>query len=334
MVSPLVIEIVIVLMLLLSSGECFTGLTVPSPSTKIKEERSSTQLKAVSIPVPSWGGAVGVGSTTLGRRDRIQHVLARANSRTGVPVYTPPSPTSSTNSKQKKAEQQKSVTTTSAQQQQESLPFALPQLSEQQVMALQAGEIVQEQSEMGRQGSGFVVQDVQASEETIWNHCLLDVESYVENIHTVRGMRRTDKSSTSTLEQQTTKFGTPGTIRACFTISKFHLQIGTVFNYQPHDTDGHYMELTLDNDFSNAVLQKAKGIWYTQRIRDNVTRLWLLCDLTVSPLLPPFIIESAATKAMPHASQWIRPTVAKAQEASTSSIILTRAAAASTATLS
>jgi hypothetical protein len=314
MVSLKMIEIVVMMMLF---GECkgFTSPTVNIDPTSTRIGRSSiTQLEAVSIPVPSWGsGAVGVGTPTLGRRDRIQHVLARANSRTGVPVYTPPSTA-------QKTRQPTATTSTSAQEQQTSLPFSLPQLSEQQLLALQAGEIVQEQSEMGRQGSGFVVQDVQSSEETIWNRCLLDVDSYVDNIHTVRSMRRTDKSSSSTLQR--VEFGTPGTIRACFTISKFHLQIGTVFKYQPHATDGHYMELTLDNDFSNAVLQKAKGIWYTQRISDNVTRLWLLCDLTVSPLLPPFIIESAATKAMPHASRWIRPTVAKAQT-TTSSIATT-----------
>jgi hypothetical protein len=303
----LLLQKAMMLMLLVSLGECFTSLTVVSPVTRIAE-RFSTQLEAVSIPVPAWGGAVGVGSSTLGRRDRIQHVLARANSRTGVPVYTPTQTVTL-----KKLGQTTAITTTTTSAQQGNLPFTLPQLSEPQLTALQAGEILQEQSEMGRQGSGFVVQDVQANEETLWN-CLLDVDSYVNNIRTVRSMRRTDKS---TFEQA--KYGTPSTTRACFTVSKFQLQIGTVLSYQPH-ADGHYMELTLDNDFSNAVLQSAKGIWYAQRISANVTRLWLLCDLTVSPLLPPFIVDSAATKAMPHASTWIRPAVAKAQTTATSFI--------------
>jgi hypothetical protein len=301
----LLVQKAMILMLLVSACESFTSLTVSSPVIKrITAERFSTQLEAVSIPVPSWGGAVGIGSTSLGRRDRIQHVLARANSRTGVPVYTPTQTITI-----KKLGQATATIASTQQQQQISLPFNLPQLSEQQLIAVQAGEIVQEQSEMGRQGSGFVVQDVQANEETLWN-CLLDVDSYVENIRTVRSMKRTDQTSSSTA----TTYGTPSTTRACFTVSKFQLQIGTVLKYQPH-ADGHYMELTLDNDFSNAVLQSAKGIWYTQRISDNVTRLWLLCDLTVSPLLPPFIVDSAATKAMPHASTWIRPAVAKAAAA-------------------
>lgn len=38
------------------------------------------------------------------------------------------------------------------------LPFKLPQLSDFHIDQLMAGQIVQEQSEMGRQGSGFVVQ--------------------------------------------------------------------------------------------------------------------------------------------------------------------------------
>jgi hypothetical protein len=301
----LLVQKAMILMLLVSSCESFSSLTVSSPVIqRIAAERFSTQLEAVSIPVPSWGGAVGVGSTALGRRDRIQHVLARANSRTGVPVYTP----TQTITIRKLAQGTAAATTIkSPQQQHTTLPFTLPQLSEQQLIAVQAGEIVQEQSEMGRHGSGFVVQDVPSSEEALWN-CLLDVDSYVENIRTVRSMRRTDPSSNAAT------YGTPSTTRACFTVSKFQLQIGTVLKYQPH-ADGHYMELTLDNDFSNAVLQSAKGIWYTQRISDNVTRLWLLCDLTVSPLLPPFIVDSAATKAMPSASTWIRPAVAKAAAA-------------------
>jgi hypothetical protein len=309
-------------MLFVSSVHCFSSLNIASsPPTRITvadRSTTTTQLAAVSIPIPAWGGAVGVGSTTLGRRDRTQQVLAQAKSRTGVPVYTP----TQTITLRKLGEQATSTTAATQQQQQQgTLPFTLPQLSEQQLMALQAGEIVQEQSEMGRQGSGFVVQDVGANEETLWN-CLLDVDSYVENIRTVRSMRRTDKSSSSSStlpqQQQPVKFGTPGTIRACFTVSKFQLQIGTVLKYQPaHAATGghHYMELTLDNDFSNAVLQSAKGIWYTQRISSNVTRLWLLCDLTVSPLLPPFIVDSTAASAMPHASTWIRPAVAKAQAA-------------------
>ena len=160
---------------------------------------------------------------------------------------------------------------------------------------------------MGLEGSGFVVQDVYANEQSVWD-CLLDFESYTENIHSVRSTRMIETTS------RERRYNVPSTTRASFSVSKFHLQISVILQYRPHES-GHYMEISLDNDFSNAALQRAKGIWYTEVISPSVTRVWLLCDLTVSPLLPPFVVDCAATSAMPRASGWIRPTVAKRQQA-------------------
>ena len=39
------------------------------------------------------------------------------------------------------------------------------------------------------------------------------------------------------------------------------------------------------------------------------TRVWLLCELRVSPLLPQFITDYAASRAMPRATTWIKPVV-------------------------
>ena len=53
-------------------------------------------------------------------------------------------------------------------------------------------------------------------------------------------------------------------------------------------------------------------IWYTETDPDGrkgYTRIWLLCDLAVSQLLPTFIVDYAAKRAMPRASSWIKPTV-------------------------
>jgi len=151
----------------------------------------------------------------------------------------------------------------------------------------------------------FIQQDVQADEESVW-HCLLDFEAYTENIHTVRSMKMIETSSTQR------RYNKPSTTRASFSVSKFHLTINTILQYFPHKC-GHYMELSLDNALSNAALQQAKGIWYTEVISPTVTRVWLLCDLKLSPILPPFIVDCAASKAMPRASSWIRPAVALRQ---------------------
>jgi len=76
------------------------------------------------------------------------------------------------------------------------------------------------------------------------------------------------------------------------------------------------MIFTLDPACTNLVLKSAKGTWHTQSNPDGkgeeYTRVWLLCQLSVSRLLPKFITDYAAKKAMPRASSWIKPTVESA----------------------
>ena len=205
----------------------------------------------------------------------------------------------------------------------EPLPFTLPTLSDEQRKRLRSGERLQEQSKMGREGSGFVVMDIPAPPYAIWE-CLLDFEAYPENIGTVRSMRmftNTHLKQSYIAEQpvppgtgmETRHYGTASISRAAFILSKFRLKIAAIHRYQPHP-DGHYMVFTLDKACTNAVLQDAKGIWYTQDNpdgREGYTRVWLLCELKVSPMLPTFIVDYAANRAMPRATTWLAPTVAE-----------------------
>ena len=211
------------------------------------------------------------------------------------------------------------VPDTSTMQAKEPLPFTLPKLTENQQELVLAGERVQEQSKMGREGSGFVVMDIPAPDYAVWE-VLLDFEAYPENIGTVRSMRM----FTNTHLKQSYYAETPlppGTVtrhygrasisRAAFILSKFRLNIAAVHKYVPHP-DGHYMVFTLDKATKNAVLQDAKGIWYTQPNPDGkegITRVWLLCELSVSPYFPTFIVDYAAQRAMPRATTWLRPVV-------------------------
>lgn len=207
------------------------------------------------------------------------------------------------------------------------LPFTLPDLTDRQIRLLRSGHRVEEQASMSREGSGFVVMDIPAPEYIVWE-ALLDFEAYPENIDTVRSMRMfTNKHlhdsyiAEKPVELQTNSiacdkkprhYGTGKITRASFVLSKFHLTIAAIHKYVPHP-HGDYMEFTLDKACKNAVLQDAKGIWHTQKVLtdDNVptTRLWLLCELQVSPMLPQFIVDYASSKAMPRATTWIQPTV-------------------------
>ncbi|KAL7560885.1 hypothetical protein ACA910_008168 [Epithemia clementina (nom. ined.)] len=201
------------------------------------------------------------------------------------------------------------------------LPFKLPMLTPEQEAMLKAGERVQEQEKMGGEGSGFVVFDIPAPEYAIWE-VLLDFESYPENIGTVRSMRMfTNKHlkqpffSEKPLPPGATgvrHYGKASISRASFVLSKFRFNIAAIHRYQPHP-DGHFMVFTLDPACKNVVLRDAKGIWYTESnpvgAKKGTTRVWLLCELKVSSLLPKFIVDYTAERAMPRATTWLPPAV-------------------------
>jgi len=108
-------------------------------------------------------------------------------------------------------------------------------------------------------------------------------------------------------------YGVSGTSRAAFTLSKkFKLRVSVVHEYRTHPL-GDYLIFTLDKRSQNFVLNKAKGVWYTESEGEGLapgnTRVWLLAELKVSRILPRMIVDYAAKKAMPRATNWIKPHV-------------------------
>lgn len=204
----------------------------------------------------------------------------------------------------------------------EPLPFTTPKLSPEQYSRLMRGERVQFQDDMGRAGSGFVVWDVKAPSSVVWD-CLLDFQSYPQTIPTVREVTmytntqiKKDYRAEKPLDFEDgtaaiCKHGIPSVTRAQFALSKFRLKIAAIHKYQPN-AKGDYMIFTLDPTSRNMVLKYAKGIWHTQSNPDGkegYTRVWLLCELSVSRLLPQWIVDYAAARAMPRATTWLKPQV-------------------------
>ena len=162
------------------------------------------------------------------------------------------------------------------------LPFTLPKLTIEQNQQLLSGERVQFQSDMGREGSGFVAVDVKAPASVIWS-CLLDFYSYPQTIPTVRDIQmftnthlKQDYYAETAVDRQkyedgtlaTLKHGVPSVTRAAFTLSKFRLKIAAIHKYRTHP-QGDYMIFTLDPACTNMVLQNAKGVWHTQSNPDG-----------------------------------------------------------------
>lgn len=208
----------------------------------------------------------------------------------------------------------------------EPLPFELPKLTDEQKIKLVYGERIQEQSRMGREGSGYVVLDIEAPPYVIWE-CLLDFESYPELIPTVRAMQLYTSTKLNTgfvnekpvlpgTGRETRHYGTPSITRASFILSKFRLNIAAIHKYTPHP-NGDYMEFTLDPSCTNVVLKGAKGTWYTEENPDGrkgFTRVYLLAGLQISRALPKFIVDYAAERAMPRATNWLKPEVEALKE--------------------
>lgn len=202
----------------------------------------------------------------------------------------------------------------------EPLPFQLPKLKPEQYRRVVDGERVQYQDDMGLAGSGFVVWDVKAPASVVWD-CLLDFKSYPQTIPTVREVvmytnthLKEDYRAERPLDFEDgtaaiCKHGVPSVTRAQFLLSKFRLKVAAVHKYRVHPK-GDYMIFTLDPASTNMVLKYAKGIWYTQSNPDGkegYTRVWLLCELRVSRLLPKWIVDYAAARAMPRATTWLKP---------------------------
>jgi hypothetical protein len=158
------------------------------------------------------------------------------------------------------------------------LPFQLPKLSKEQHQRLRNGERIQEQSRMGREGSGYVVLDVKAPPFVVWE-TLLDFEAYPETIPTVKSMQlyTSEKLNVGFVNEkpvmpgtgrEARHYGTASVTRAAFTLSKFRLNIAAIHRYTPHPL-GDYMIFTLDKSCTNMVLKGAKGIWYTEEDPDG-----------------------------------------------------------------
>jgi len=215
----------------------------------------------------------------------------------------------------------------------EPLPFKLPKFTDEQRTKLVNGERIQEQSRMGREGSGYVVLDIEAPPYVIWE-CLLNFESYPQLIPTVRTMQLYTSTKLNTgfvnekpllpgTGRETRHYGTPSITRASFILSKFRLNIAAIHKYTPHP-DGDYMTFTLDPSCTNVVLKGAKGTWHTEENPDGrkgFTRVYLLASLQISRALPKIIVDYAAERAMPRATNWLKPEVEALKESWLNAVI-------------
>jgi hypothetical protein len=172
----------------------------------------------------------------------------------------------------------------------------LPVLSNFDVAALRRGERVQKQDRLGRSGYGFVVLDVDATPEDVFD-ALTQISDYQEMIPTVRGVKVYSK--------------TANMVAAELYLSRFYLKLNVIHSIL---RDNRIVKFRLDTSKPNLVLRKAEGFWYVQSVDggspDNPgsakSRVYLSADIVASRLVPTMIVDYAAARALPRATTWLQ----------------------------
>ncbi|CAM9918887.1 unnamed protein product [Choristocarpus tenellus] len=177
----------------------------------------------------------------------------------------------------------------------------LPVLSSQDIAALQAGERVQKQTRNRGAGSGMVVVDVRADPDLVINF-LTSYDRYTEMIDTVRDCQVFSKRGDTTKVE--------------VTVSRFRLHIRVLMSLL---RDKNMIKFELDPECTKAgkaVLREATGFFFVESPPDRsegYSRVWLSAKVDVNRFVPGAIVDYAAGRALPRASNWIKPVCEAAQ---------------------
>jgi len=170
----------------------------------------------------------------------------------------------------------------------------LPELSEDDLELLARGERVQRQMRDGRVGTGMVVLDVEADIPLVFA-VLADIDRYPERISTVR---------------EAITYQTGERLRKTqFQLSKFRLCVNTELRCRQ---EARMLEFSIDPQRPAPFLQDATGFWFLEDVSAGGqvrTRVWLVAGIACSRLLPTAIVDYAASKALPRATTWVKPTM-------------------------
>lgn len=99
------------------------------------------------------------------------------------------------------------------------------------------------------------------------------------------------------------------------TVSRFRLHIRVLMTLIK---DRNMVRFALDPDCTKAgraVLREATGFFFVESPPDRpeYSRVWMLATIDVNRFVPGAIVDYAASRALPRASNWIKPTCEMAQ---------------------
>lgn len=169
-------------------------------------------------------------------------------------------------------------------------------LTETEREQLSSGLTVQKQERDGPTGSGLVAFEVDAPPSFILEF-LEKFEKYPEMIPVVRHAELLSR----------TPSGKGMLARLNYKISRFWLNLTVVHRVDRADST---IRFDLDEACSKLVLHEAFGFWELEQAPGddpNRTRVWLRASLHASGLVPRWIIEYAAVRALRRATSWMKP---------------------------
>jgi len=166
--------------------------------------------------------------------------------------------------------------------------------------SLLAGECVRKQERKGRTGHGLFVVEVAAARSVVLN-CLQDFEHYPETIPVVRDVN---------VDSDTTAPNGVRTARCTYRISKFWLSITVM---QTVDAQAGIVRFDLAPCGGRCLLKDVMGLWLVEPIPGSPCRcrVWMSSTLVASSLLPSWLVDYAAERALRRATAWLKPCVEK-----------------------
>jgi len=171
----------------------------------------------------------------------------------------------------------------------------LPQLTAEECHRLHLGQYVQRQERQGPRGSGFVVVDVEAPPSLVLKS-LTAFDNYPGMIPVVRhavvhalgrGQHGVSKA------------------RCTYRLSRFGFSVSVV-----HVVDllAGLVRFDLDPEAFNIVLHEASGFWHVEpACGGTCSRVWLCVSLRAASLLPSWLVDYVAERALRRATAWLRP---------------------------
>jgi len=163
-------------------------------------------------------------------------------------------------------------------------------------MQLEKGLPVQKQQRQGGQGTGFVVFEVNAPPSVV----LKSLSKFEEYTTMIPVVRQAEVKTRQTLMD--------GSIiaRVSYKISKFWLGLSASHIL---DLDAGTVCFDLDQG-SSRFLQEASGFWQVEQVQGKHaarSRIWLRASIRSSFMVPTWIIDYAAERALRRATSWLGP---------------------------